>query len=182
MIIDIKTGGAERWHELQTAAYAGMDLFDVDFDEGAHRYSVDGVVLPSVTQVITRFVPQHGDQAAMQRGTAVHIACHLLIKGILDWGTVDPRMMGWLTSFAEWLQRTGFEVEQSEQRGANPLHGYAGTLDLRGIIPGALPSLMRGALYLQENGSIARFKAHNGRDDFKVFVGMLNFFKWEQGG
>ena len=60
----------------------------ITFDEAAHRYTVDGVEVPSVTEVC-RFlsVDQKSDRpwlakVAADRGTRVHAACAAIDYGL----------------------------------------------------------------------------------------------------
>ena len=180
MILDLKTGAPARWHELQVAAYEhGTPAPDIEFDAELHRYSKKGVHFPSVTQIlfdmgcISEF--STFSELARDRGTAVHAACALL-PDKLDWSTVDARVLPYVKSFQEWLQTTkNAGILAQEQRVYIPELDVAGTLDLR------VNNGMSGTLYLQADGSLAKFKACDVRKSWAVFVSIVNFYRWKHG-
>lgn len=68
-----------------------------EFDPVAHRYTLDGRVLPSVTQILRGLddfshVPARVLERARDRGTRVHSACNLDVLGTLDEATVDDEV------------------------------------------------------------------------------------------
>lgn len=182
MIIDLKTGTPERWHSLQVAAYEhGKDwYFRFDPEKHEYRRHDNKQVIPSVTQVLKEMglISEWAMQSerARERGTIVHIAAALL-PDRLDWSTVDSRIMGYVMSAALWFETTGCKVEAQEQRVYIPELDVAGTLDLRGTFQ----SGKSGTLYLQEDGSLAKFKACDVRKDWNVFVSICNFYRWKNG-
>jgi hypothetical protein len=104
---------------------------DLHFDADAHTYTLNGRRLPSVTQVIgavieRRFNP--GDWY-LQRGRALHHAIHLMVKGTLDWESVDDRIFGRLKALEKFLKQTGYKIIVSEVPLAHSALMYAGTLD-----------------------------------------------------
>lgn len=183
MICDLKTGAPQRWHELQVAAYEhGKVLTAADwawkFDPEKHEYTLNGYLVPSVTQIlkdmdcISEFSMQ--SERARERGIMVHIAGSFL-PDRLDWSTVDSRILGYVLSCAEWFARTGCKVEAQEQRVYIPELDVAGTLDLRG----SFNTGQSGTLYLQADGSLAKFKACDVRKSWAVFVSMVNVWRWK---
>lgn len=180
MIIDLKTGAPERWHELQVAAYDHMDCsIPLDFDDETHTYRFEGRVIPSVTQIlfdmgcISEF--STWSEFARDRGTKVHQACALL-PDRLDWTTVDARILPYVMSLQEWFKVSWINIVAQEQRGYNRELGYAGTLDLRAsnVQPNA-------TLYLQQDGSLAKLKPHTDRRAWYTFVSMVNVWRWKHG-
>lgn len=111
------------------------------FDERTHTYTVDGVPLPSVTEV-TRFLaydyksdrPWLAEQAA-RRGTAVHEACALIDYGETPEET--PEFAGYLTAYRRFLHDYKPDWELIEHPMGSLDLGYAGTLDRCGMIDGA---------------------------------------------
>lgn len=101
----------------------------VQFDADTHQYRLDGMPLPSVTQVIKAVLPSPYfiDEWYLQRGTATHLACELLDQGRLDWSSVDPEILPRVRAYEEWAR--GREFIAIEKRLASREHGYAGTLD-----------------------------------------------------
>lgn len=116
------------------------------FDEAAHRYTLHGVALPSVTEVIQSLdlgadlsmVPAAVLERKRQIGKAVHAACHYLDEDDLDEDTLDPAVAPYVDgyrAFREYLAAR-FEVVGREQPLACPHLGVAGTPDLWGILQG----------------------------------------------
>ena len=71
------------------------------FDEPSHTYTYDGTVVPSVTQVLTILndfskVPWQVLQAAQERGRLVHKAGEYLLRGELDWSSIDSEIQSYL--------------------------------------------------------------------------------------
>jgi hypothetical protein len=107
----------------------------IEFDEPTHRYTVDGVVTPSVTQIleaagISDFsgVPADVLARAAARGTAVHQAAWFDDQDDLDETTLDPAITGYLTAWRKFKADNGVVVKLIEQRIYSPL-GYVGTFD-----------------------------------------------------
>ncbi len=102
------------------------------FDAESHRYSIDGRVLPSVTQVIGAIIPRNYSCASwyMDRGSAIHKAIHLMIQGKLDWSSVDERILGRIRAFELFIKDSGCVVKESELPLASSRYSFAGTLDL----------------------------------------------------
>lgn len=103
------------------------------FDPVAHRYTLDGRELLSVTQVLDAagFIDrQWFTDAAMVRGTAVHAAVQAFHQtGIAP---TDDVTAPFVDAYLDFQMEAGFQVDASEERVCDPLLGYAGTLDLRG--------------------------------------------------
>ena len=111
------------------------------FDEAAHTYTVEGVVLPSVTQVLQDvgvidygFIPREERERYLQRGRAVHLATELDDAGELEEESVVPAIAGFLAAWRRFRSESGFVPELIEYRSYNPSLGYAGTLDRSGKI------------------------------------------------
>ena len=108
---------------------------DLQFREDGHEYRLNGVLVPSVTQVlkpITDYSHVDPDQLerARQEGVAIHRMVELDARGRL----AVSRLPEWIRPFYDGLQRckreTGMVVFHSEHRVYHPVHRYAGTLDL----------------------------------------------------
>lgn len=109
----------------------------IEFDEASHTYTLGGVVMPSVTQVLAPLsdfskVPRHVLERARQRGTAVHRACELYLLGDLDETSLDEEIAPYYYQFRRFLRESGFRPAKSELRVWSGRYGYAGTLDLAG--------------------------------------------------
>ena len=106
----------------------------LQFDPAAHRYTVNGRVWPSVTQVLDLLqdwsrVPLATMLAAQRFGDHVHLACHLWNAGRLDEDSLDAELVPYLNGWKRFIAETGAEVIESELRVHHPELRYAGTLD-----------------------------------------------------
>lgn len=108
----------------------------VTFEPEAHAYTLDGHPVPSVTQVLRRFLPPDFGQvpAAMlerkrQIGNAAHHATHLSDLGVLDETTVETQVRGYLKSWWRFLIEHPIEILATEVRLGHPFRRYAGTID-----------------------------------------------------
>lgn len=107
------------------------------FDEPAHRYYLDGIRLPSVTEVLERTgivdysrIPPATREMALARGSAVHEAIALDLDGDLDEASVEP-IMGYVEAARAARHDLGIGTPDAfEKRGYHAQHRYAGTLDL----------------------------------------------------
>lgn len=111
------------------------------FDPTRHIYTLDGVAIPSVTQALKSagmidysMIPQDVLLKASRRGTAVHQAIHYWLDGELDESTVDPEHLGYLNAARRCIDDLRFTVMRVECRHWHPLHRYAGTYDLDGLM------------------------------------------------
>jgi hypothetical protein len=114
----------------------------IEFDAATHTYTVDGRIVPSVTQIIGAAglvdyegVPAWRLEEARWRGSAVHQACWYLDQQDLDWSTVNEQHRGYLDAWEAFQQDSGFQIRAIEQRLFNPIQGYAGTADRFGLLP-----------------------------------------------
>lgn len=107
----------------------------IDFDEATHTYSVGGVVVPGVTQILAGFtdlgrIPRDVLEAKRRLGHAVHRAIELYEAGTLDAETIDPIIMPYLEGWIRFASDTKLRVHRFECIVYSPRHGYAGRLDL----------------------------------------------------
>jgi hypothetical protein len=114
----------------------------VTFEPEEHVYTLHegpgkSRVLRSVTEIIQdnnlgfdfSLMPKLDLAWYGDRGTKVHLACEFYDKGILDWKTVDPRILGYVKSYQLGQHEYKFRVLETEMLVFDPLHRYAGTLD-----------------------------------------------------
>lgn len=104
------------------------------FDEARHEYRLLGGVVPSVTQILAPLVDLSGIPRAVldakrQLGQDVHYACQLLDEDDLDEDSVEEQIEQYLQAYKRFKADTGAVVLLNEQRVADPLLLYAGTLD-----------------------------------------------------
>lgn len=114
-----------------------------EFDPVAHRYTLDGRALPSVTQILRELddfshVPARVLEKARDRGNRVHAACNLDVLGTLDENTVDDEVAPYLAQFRKFLRESRFAPTLTECRVYDETLWYAGTLDLFGDLPGCI--------------------------------------------
>jgi hypothetical protein len=112
----------------------------LEFDPVAHRYSVDGRTVPSVTQVIAPLyewlsVPPHVLERKGRLGTAVHMATEFDDKGTLAESSVSDEVRGYLEAWRKFRRETKFLPTLIEHRVYNRERGYAGTIDRVGVFP-----------------------------------------------
>lgn len=114
-----------------------MNAVTIEFDEVAHAYSVNGQRYPSVTQVLALLEDFGGIDAATLayarlRGQHVHAAMALLVRGELDWQSLDSELTAYINGGHRFLLEAGVTVIASECRVADTRLRLAGTLDLVG--------------------------------------------------
>jgi hypothetical protein len=94
------------------------------FTAEGHVYSLDGRIVPSVTQAlalagiddVSRVPPHHLKRAAAV-GTAVHVACEFLDEDDLDIESLDPAIVGYVLGYQRFKEQRGFSPILIEQRG-----------------------------------------------------------------
>ena len=111
---------------------------NITFDEAAHRYTVDGVEVPSVTTVC-RFLAydQKSDKpwlarVAADRGTRVHEACAMIDYG--EEPEEDFETAGYLKAYRRFLKDYRPDWEGIEYIVGSTVLGIAGTVDRFGTL------------------------------------------------
>lgn len=118
----------------------------IDFDEEKHEYSVGGIKIPSVSEILAPLsAERYGElnpwmlKAAAERGTAVHEACQLI-----DYGA-DPEenaeIDGYLIAYQTFLTEHEVDWRMVEtivayKRTEDEIPLYAGTIDRFGMLDG----------------------------------------------
>jgi len=182
----------------------------IEFNEEAHIYTVDGVVFPSVTQVLGE-MGFYGDTSyftdyGRNRGTLAHLCCHLDDTGELDEGSVDPTLAPYLAAYRRFKSESGFIVSGSEVRLASAAYRFAGTLDKIGTFPDitcaiidiksgavvpataiqtAAYELLKGSPYKRFALQLkpdGSFKLHKytDRQDKQIFLAALAAYQWQE--
>lgn len=116
------------------------------FYDTEHKYEVDGVKLPSVSEIL-RFMSRdiYGDvnqytlDTAAERGTQIHKATEMLDK--LGEAEIDDEYAPYLNAYIQFLREHAVQWTQIERRMYHPGKGYAGTIDRFGLVDGA-PTLL----------------------------------------
>jgi hypothetical protein len=111
----------------------------LQFDQATHTYTLDGAVLPSVTQVLQdvgiinySFIPDAAREHYMQRGTAVHVATHYDDDGDLKDATVSAEIRPYLMAWRKFRAESLFTPILIEHRWFNRTWQFAGCLDRLG--------------------------------------------------
>jgi hypothetical protein len=111
----------------------------IEFEPVAHTYKMDGVHVPSVTQVLQILedfsgIAPHILEAARLFGSHVHDAVALDIRGRLDWANLDVALVRYVQGWRNFKADSGFVTLASEAVVGHRVHRYAGKLDLRGVL------------------------------------------------
>lgn len=111
----------------------------LQFDAATHKYTLDGVRVPSVTQVLKPLysfdgIPPQVLAAKAALGTAVHRACELLDNDDLDEESEDGReallpLAGYLAGYKKFKSDCKPVVFSNERLLFHPVHRYAGQID-----------------------------------------------------
>lgn len=108
------------------------------FDAATHTYTWQGEVVPHVTGIISHLtsydrIPPESLERARQQGVAVHKMVELDCKGTL--ADLPEWMFGHFDAWCRFKAESGFECWASERYLFHSRLGYAGTVDLVGLLP-----------------------------------------------
>ena len=74
---------------------------------------------------------EYVQQWHLDRGSAVHAACQMIVKGTLDWEALDGRIRPFCEAFRFFVYlQPGIEVVESERKVCHPSGRFSGRLDL----------------------------------------------------
>lgn len=178
--IDIKTGKAEPWAALQTAAQSLLNDFNVTFEPDGHIYTSNGQALKSITQILKAegFIDTYFyDEWSRDKGKMVHLAIHYDVTGELDESSVADEIIPYLSAFRKFMTESGFKVDKSEVPGKNETHRYAGTPDLIGCFP-TPQKARRFVLELNKEGKY-KLIPHTDQNDFNVWLAAVAVHHWK---
>jgi len=180
----------------------------LNFDPSTHTYTLDGKVLPSVTQILqgVGLINFNGiDPGILKKaadfGTAVHQATALDDLGDLDEESLDPALKPYLEAWRGF--RGPMKFDAIEQPLCHPDYGFAGTPDrvkwntiydiktgttvypstgiqLAGYsILAGIPTARRLAVQLKADGT---YQVHEFKDrkDREIFLACLSVYKWRE--
>ena len=166
-----------------------------------HVYRVDGQILPGFSEIaktmgLVKYF--NCDPWFMERGTAIHEACYLHDLHILDWDTVDPRILGFVEAYILFQDETGIVCGNAETPLSHSTYRYCGKpdrflplIDIKGVqgypiqleayaellrANGYDPGRQGYMLHLKENGT---YKLETHRFDRKllgVFLSATSVF------
>ena len=121
----------------------------IDFNEEKHEYTVGGVHIPSVSEILAPLnAERYGEinrevlRSAAERGKAVHELCEAIDYGIDPDEDEMPEIQGYVDAYYQFLFDHEVEWQMVEQivacyrgiEGEPPL--YCGTIDRFGIVDG----------------------------------------------
>ncbi len=180
VVIDLKTGKAEPWAALQTAAQSLLNDFNVDFEPDGHVYTYKGQHWPSITQILKAegFIDDRWyDEWSRDKGSMVHLAVKYDVAGTFDDYNWDPVIEPYFEGWQKFKKESGFKVSQSETPGVNTTHQYAGTPDLIGCFP--KPGVCRRfALELNNDGKY-KLVPFTDQNDFNVWLAAVSCHHWK---
>ena len=109
-------------------------MSELQFDEATHVYSVNGVRVPSVTQIIhvVYGIPWAAEEYYLLRGQAVHACAALSLQG-KDYD-FDPSIRPQVKAIEQFLRDTKFKAIRIEQPFYSKAFGIAGKPDAIGSI------------------------------------------------
>ncbi|MGD9599954.1 MAG: PD-(D/E)XK nuclease family protein [Steroidobacteraceae bacterium] len=108
---------------------------ELTFDEASHVYRLDGVVVPSVTQLLQPIRPDFDRippavlEAKRALGIEVHFACELDDDDDLDEDSVPAAVEPYLQAWRKFKADAGVEVLANERKLVHVGLRFAGTLD-----------------------------------------------------
>lgn len=111
------------------------------FDEQLHEYKLDGLKIPSVTQILKESglssfnnVPEHLLQESATIGKHVHRATELADLDMLDMDSLDELYLTYLVQWEKFKKDYSFIQEQIELKLVHPILRFAGTIDRVGTM------------------------------------------------
>lgn len=118
------------------------------FDEKTHTYRLDGVIIPSVTQITKEaglidltYVKQDILAYKADLGNKVHSTTELYDGNNLNIEKLHPLLRGYLEGWIKFRKECDFVPTSLEQMMFHPLYRYAGRIDRIGTMQGVLTQL-----------------------------------------
>ncbi|MFA4871288.1 MAG: hypothetical protein WC623_24025 [Pedobacter sp.] len=123
----------------------------IKFDEEKHEYKSNGVIVPSVTQVIQSaglvnfdFVDPELLAQKADIGRKVHKACQMYDEGTLDEEMLHPLLAGYLEGWKRFRTKFNYVPQEHEGQLYSPVLNVAGTFDSLSITEGKLVDIKTG--------------------------------------
>lgn len=118
-----------------------MSAAQLLLDETRHRYTLNGAVIPGVSEILAPLVqldrvPPQVLRGAADFGRAVHRACELDDLGRLDEQALDSALLPYLAAWRAFSRDHQVSWSLVEARVYQPQWGYAGTVDRFGRVNG----------------------------------------------
>ena len=123
------------------------------FNPDTHEYHVNGIRLPSVSQVLNTWILTYSGyvntitgvvidkevfEASGDFGTAIHLAIKYLFTTGLNWDGLDPALIPPLKQFEQWRKDINLKLIFCEHSMFSKRYGYAGTPDIIGEADGKI--------------------------------------------
>lgn len=111
--------------------------YGVIFNPARHEYTKDGIIVPSVTQILREsgiMDMRWATPENLLRGTYAHRATELYDLEILDESTVDPVIRPYLDGWVKFRNKTGVVIEKCEELVFSSRYFYAGHQDKRAFL------------------------------------------------
>lgn len=119
-------------------------MYDLQFIPESHTYLVDGIIRPSVSQILQTTgisdisgIPPEVLEKARMFGSSVHKFCELSDKGELEQYEVQPEVMPCLMAWENFKTENKVEIIEVEKAYYCAL-GYCGTIDRLAKVDGKL--------------------------------------------
>lgn len=113
----------------------------ITFDAQTHTYHINGIKVPHVTGIIEEAgltdysgIPADRLDIAREFGTAVHKACELYDRGILNESILDSKLKPYLDGWRKFLADTGFKPEIIEGVIGSEKYMFGAIIDRRGVL------------------------------------------------
>ena len=120
-------------------------MSELEFDAVSHAYKVNGVAVPSVTQILAdvrlidlSMVPQVFFARACEFGGVVHQATDYSDRGILDENSIDKEVLSNVKAWRAFISDHDVKIFEVEKRVYSKKFKFAGTLDRVGLVGGEL--------------------------------------------
>ena len=171
------------------------------FDKETHIGTLDGCVIPSVTQVLKShgLIGNWGTPEALARGNRIDVGCQYLAEGDLDWGSVSAEDLPYLQAFEKFLKDLKPKKIIGHTQIYDPDFRFFGEFDF--AIDGLLPDVKTGGpakwhvlqgagywrlagmnglkpacLYLHPDGAYSLMPHGNAFQDWRKFQTLLSAY------
>lgn len=104
----------------------------LSFDAETHEYTVGGVIVPSVTQLMQKYGIVNAEYYGLfgcVRGSHVHTACQYDDEGCLDIKALDPQIEPYIRAYKDFKKQTNIKIDRIETPLFDRDNWFAGTFD-----------------------------------------------------
>ena len=187
-IIDLKTATSEsKLWRVQTAGYAQLYMnqtnANIEFDEASHLYKVNGLLVPSVSQVISDNFYSNFDnvnKTVMDRacsfGKAFHSATQYLDEERLDLNSIDKGLAPYLVNYEKFKKEYIKEYVVIEKMFYSKKLNVCGRIDRVAVMKEESKSIRRIVVIIRENDY--QVIEHKDRSDTNAFISACSLTNW----